>query len=562
MADALIGVIAATGVQTIAQPTNGMASATTGKAVGDYAPKASVGAVPNVVPSVVLDPVPAVQAGHFFFDFYFRIWVVPDVLEQQNPVVGVAIPFAIWNAYPYPPTNELTGITATAGDGLTFDFAPGEVYRAIEYKTVHLTITPDAPINIDASFAFEFDLGTGHFRFKATIADFVQMIPDPPVTETWAWLTDVIESRNNTEQRIALRSTPRRSIKFGFLLEDETERRRQYNRWFKSLGNQIILPYYQYHTKARRTSDVGESKLYFDPALTDLRDGEFAIVMDESTVTGHLVKIATVDVDGATLDSPLNFAVGTNMLIVPAFMSRLNDRSGLAMKMVTGHIDVAALAVNYREEFKRPGSAAVIQTYDGLPVLHLRPIANGETPEIFDANYSVIDSQVGASAMFVSWPHPVVGTTRKWTIRRRTNPADMDWWRDFLDTLLGQREPFLMPTWFADLALAAAPVPSANSIRVVGSDYANFYFPFDTFQRLQLETEAGAVIWRKVLAATKDPDGATTLTLDTPLGADPADVAIAKVSFLNKVRLANDTVTLTHEKLRTQIELAIKTVDL
>lgn len=506
-------------------------------------------------------PVPVVQAGHFLFDFYYRIWVLPETLRAQNPVIGVPIPFAIWNAYPQPPVNALDSITVTNGTGLTFDFGPPDSWRAIELKDVHITIGSTAPLDIDASFEFNFDFGAGLFFFTASIADFVQMIPDPPVQETWAWLTDVIPSRNNTEQRIALRATPRRSIKYGFLLEDETERRRQYRRWYKSMGHKIVLPYYQYHTRLTQASASGSTKLFFDPALTDVRDGEFVIVMDEPTNTGHPVKLETVEADGATTEGPLAFDATTKMIVAPAFTSKLDDRTGLSMQMVTGHIDVTALSLDFRPLFKRPGSTAVIQTYDGLPVLHLRPIAGNDSPETFDANYDVIDSDTGVQDLYVSWPHPVVNMLRRWTIRRRQNPGEMDWWRDFLDAVLGQRDPFLMPTWFSDLIPNGNPPPGAGTIDIVDVDYASAYYPYDTFKRLQIETEAG-IVWRKVVQALLNSDGTTTLVLDSPLGPTLADVTINKISYLNRTRLASDTVTLTHDKLRTLISLSTKMVDL
>jgi hypothetical protein len=511
--------------------------------------------------STAYPDVPAAIAGNFLFDYYYRIWVLPEVLNAQNPVLDVPIPFAVWNAYPQPAVNPLDAIIATNDAGLSLDFAAGDTWRAIEYKDVNVTIGVTAPLNIAAEYEFDFGAGVGHFYFNATIADFVQMIPDPPVTETWSWLTDVIPSRNNTEQRISLRATPRRTIKYGFLLEDETERRRQYQRWYKSLGSRIVLPFYQYQTRLAQPSALGDSKLWFDPAYTDVRAGEFVIVMNEATVTGYLVKLDTVEADGATTDSPLTFDADAGMIVAPCFTSRLDDRTGLTMKSVTGHLDVAATVLTYRPSFKRPGSTAVIETFDGLPVLHLRPIAAGESPEQFDANYEVVDSETGLEELYISWPHPVVAMTRKWTIRRRQNPAEMDWWRDFLDTVLGMREPFLLPTWFADLTVAEAPTVGSGTLKINGGDYASLYWPYDTFRRLQIETESG-IIWRKVLDATANPDGTSTLQLDTTFGGDPADVAISKISYLNRARLASDTVTLTHERLRTQIELATRTVDI
>jgi hypothetical protein len=563
MADVFAGVVDAAGPAIPFTEISGAANADPfPAAVADTAAAdvpALVGAVAYPDSAIYAD-VPAVVAGNFLFDYYYRIWVLPEVLNAQNPIYDVPIPFAIWNAFPQPLTNTLESIDRLAATGLSLDIDVGAVFRAVEYRVVNVTITPAAGLTIAAEFDFNFDAGTGRFFFNATIADFVQMVPDPPVTETWAWLTDVIPSRDNTEQRIALRSTPRRTIKYGFLLEDETERRRQYQRWYKSLGNPIVLPFYQYHTKLVATSLEGSSKLYFDPAKTDMRDGDFVIVMNEATVTGHLVKIDSVDPDGATTNAPLQFDATKGLLVAPTFTSRLNDNTGLSMKSVTGHLDVAAMVLTYRASFKRPGSTAVIPTFDGMPVLNLRPIAAGETPEVFDANYDVVDSTTGIQRMYVSWPHPVVGGTRKWTIRRRQNPAEMDWWRDFLDTIKGQWKAFLMPTWFADLTLAELPTVGTGQLRITNADYASLYFPFDTFQRLQLETDAG-ILWRKVLAATQNPDGTTTLQLD--IGFASADeVAIAKVSFLNRCRLNSDTVTLTHERLRTQIELPTRTVDL
>lgn len=507
---------------------------------------------------VTLDEAGAGMARGFVEDFYYHIWVIPQTLALQNPRPNTDIPFLIWNAYPY--DNDVEVITGTDADGLELDLVPVDTFSAIELRTVNLRITPSAPIQIDASFLFEFTEGSGILYFTADIADFVQMQPDPPVSEQWAWLTDVIENRDGSEQRIALRGTPRRTIKYGFMLESEAERRRQYNRWFKSLPTRLVIPYYQYSTALIQDSAAGESKLYFDPARTDLRDGEFAIVYEAQTDAGYLVKIGTVDADGATLDAPLTFSATADMIIAPAFTSRLFDNTGFTMKYVTGNIQVQAESLVARSSFTRPGSTAVIPTFDGLPVLDIRPISQGDVPEVFDANYEVIDGITGVQDIFTSWPHPAVGTTRKWTIRRLQNPGEMDWWRDFLDGAKGRQNPFLMPTWFADLYAAEAPALSSTQLTLQASDYSALYFPYEAYKRLQIETAAG-IIWRKVVSCSENEDGTTTLELDAAFGATAEDVDIQKISFLNLVRLSTDTVSLTHERIRTRIELTTRTID-
>lgn len=504
---------------------------------------------------------PGVTAGMvraFVGDFYYRIWAIPEVLEVQNPRLNTDIPFLIWNAYPY--ENDLTDIGVTNGDGLELDVEPVSEFRPIELRTINLQITPSAPIQIDAVFEFIFAEGSALFYFSANIADFVQMVPDPPVQEVWAWLTDIIAARNGAEQRIALRAAPRRSIRYSFMLEDETERRRQYNRWFKSLSTRLVLPYYQYATGLTQAVASGGSQLYFDPARTDLRDGEFALIYDTASEQGYLVKIAAVETDGATLDSPITFDATTDMIIAPAFTSRLADRTGFDMQKVTGKITVQGESLVSRAAFSRPGSEAVIPTYDGLPVMNIRPISVGDNPETFDANYEVIDGRTGVQDIFTAWLHTEVIMTRKWTIRRLQDPGEMDWWRDFLDLVRGQQNPFLIPTWFADLTPAAPPSVSTTQLVITGSDYAALYFPHQTFKRLQIETAAG-LIWRTVVSAVDNGDGTTTLELNLPFGDTADDVLIGKISFLNIVRLASDTVTLQHERIRTQIELTTRTID-
>lgn len=559
MSTAILDLIAATSVMAFTQPSVDAANPSAGNLVSGVEAPATVGAAATPTVTTIAN-VPGVLPGHFLFDFYYRIWVIPQTINAQNPSIGAPIPFAIWNAYPQPLTNTLTSIADVAGDGLEFDFDVGDVWKAIEYKVVNITITPAAPIEIAAEFTFSFSSGSEKLFFNASIADFVQMVPDPPVEETWAWLTDIIPARDGTEQRIALRSTPRRSIKYAFVLENEFERRRQYNRWYKSLASRIVLPYYQYSTPLTAGSSVGSSSLYFDPARTDLRDGEFALVYDALTDNGYLVKIDTVEVDGVTTDTPLTFEPSVGMVIAPAFTSRLLDKTGLSMYLVTGKVDLAAEALNSRVLFSRPGSTAVINTYDGYPVLDIRPIGTGETPELFQANYEVVDGETGIQAIYSAWPHPAVHTTRQYTIRRLQNPGEMDWWRDFLGGLYGQREPFLQPTWFPDLYLASAPAPGDPGITITGSDYVSLYFPYDAFKRLQLETAAG-IIWRKVLTAVDNGDGTSTLTFDTPIGGTPDDATISRISYLNLVRLSSDTITLSHGRIRTQIELPTRTVD-
>lgn len=492
--------------------------------------------------------------------YYFQIWVIPRTLTAQNPSVGIGIPFNIWNAYPYP--NTLQSISAEDDEGLELNFEPPDEWRAIEYREVEISITPAAPIQISASYEFVFEFGAGQFFFEAVIADFVQMRPDPPVTEHWDWLTDVVVGHNGVEQRIALRDTPRRSTSYEIGLEHEADRRQQYNRWFTSLATRLVFPYYQYSVRIDQPADIGDTEIFFDPAKTDMRGGEFVVILSEATETGGLVRLDEVTSTGAILDSPLQFSVNRGSIVSPAFSSRIENRSGFQMFQVHGLLKVEAQVLDVRSEFSRPGSSAVIQRLDGLPILTELPIAtSGPSPEDFDVNYEVIDSDTGLLDIKSSWPHPKVIMQRKFAVRRFQEAEKMDWWRDFLDEVKGMRGPFLMSTQFGDLVPAENPATDSAILRIFSQNYESSYFPFETYRRIEILLKDGRRLWREVLSVTENEPGDLNLNLSSSFGSNAADVDIERVSFLNLCRLSSDRVTLIHDHQRTEIQLSIQTTD-
>lgn len=529
---------------------------------GDTSPEALDGAISDgaisAISTVLLADSPGALALHFAGDYYYRIWVIPDSLTLQNPQLGVPIPFEIWNAYPW--DNNLDSIGGTGQTGLSLNLSAPSLFTEIELREVEITIGFDAPPQITAEFIFDFAQGSGTLDFSATIAEFVQMVPDPPVTEYWEWLTDIITGHDGSEQRIALRGVPRRYTSYSFMLEDEGARRRQAERWFKSLASRIVLPYYQYAGLLEQTSAIGATKLFFDPQRVDVRDEEFVIVLDAATETGFLVKLDAVVADGATLAVPLTSEMRQGWVVSPAFTSRLADGSGPRMRTTWGNITVDAEALDVRPQFKRPGSTATINTFDGYPVLDRRPLADEEVPENYTVNYEVIDSRTGLLNIKTSWPHPFMAGERKFLVQRYLDPEEMDWWRDFLGDLRGMQNPFLLPTWRQDLTVPQAPSAGSSQLLVSQTDYVSLYFPYESYKRLQIET-AGGTIWRKVLQATNNGDGTVTLELDNAFGLNPEDVDVRRVSFLNLARLGRDRVKLSHAHHTTTIAIGVRTVD-
>lgn len=527
-------------------------------------PADETGAVSGAIPDVSVPSLPSAGVGldpFYLGEVYWRIWCVPYFMRPQNPELDTDIPFILWNAYPVPPVNTMNSIGGSGQTGLTLDLVAPRDFDAIEELTVNLQITSSAPIDISALYTFNFDYGTGTFQFETSIADWIKIQPEQPVVETWQWLSDVIGGWDSTEQRISVRRQPRRRIEYSILLEDQIARQREYDRWYNSLLESIVIPFYQYSTRITQNSIITDTKIYFDPARTDMRDGELVVIYRGSIDESFLLRLNVVEADGATLASPLTVDINLGDIVAPAFECRLDNRTGPTMTSVSGGLDVKAWVTEFRSSFDRPGSTAIIDEFDSLMILDRRPLARNSVAEVFDINPTIFDTGSGLHDQRSAWLHAFIGGVRQFTIPRRTQPGEMDYWRDFLTTLVGMREPFLLPTFRRDLFLAQIPNPGDQLLLIEGANYGSQYWPHDTYKRLQFWNSSNEIIYRKVDAVADQPGETTLITLDNPLPLNLNWAEDFTISFLNKVRLASDDVQLSHYEMYTILELAVRTTD-
>lgn len=496
----------------------------------------------------------------FVGDFYYRIWVIPRTLYATNPRIGVPIPFHIWNAFPEPPINVLTAIAGTGDDNLSLDLAAPEDFRAIEYREIGVTILNNLEPEISAEYEFTFNQGSALFNFLATVVQFISMRPDVPVKEKWSWLTEIIRAWDSGEQRIALRTYPRKKISYQLLVQDEDDRREQYDRWYRSVGFDLMIPSYQYATVVTAPASVGATKIFLDPTRLDVRDGESIIILDPQTEEAIFTTVATVELDGLELASPLGAAVGGHYLVAAIHRGRVPDRTGLQMRTVYGHVKVDAEIFDWdtRLSLSRPNSLATLTTFDGLNVLDRRPLAESDVGELFERGHEVLDNLVGKSDIKSSWPHAFPLGPRQFIVHRETDPAEMDWWRDFLDAARGRQNPFLMSTYRPDLTVAQEPTPGISTLLISEGRYVADYFPHPAFQRVEIELVDGSLLRAVVQDAELNPDGTALLTLSENFGAV---TDIVRVSFLNLARLNDDDVEWEHDHIYSWVEIQVRAVD-
>ncbi|HLP67781.1 MAG TPA: hypothetical protein VK181_09705, partial [Rhizobium sp.] len=187
----------------------------------------SLGAFEFDIGSVLPETFSGQRQHSFMDDYYFRVYFIPAALDLgtiAEPTVGNVV---AWNADFRVAT--MTSVVPTIGLGMSYagDPAPYPL-KAMALRTWGVLVTLEGPPALNDALNFTFD--TGQFYPLRVTAFRVQPLPENlwPWTINWKdglniaeeFKTDIIEARSGREQRIAMRSTPRKTLEFSILLRN------------------------------------------------------------------------------------------------------------------------------------------------------------------------------------------------------------------------------------------------------------------------------------------------------------------------------------------------------
>lgn len=515
-----------------------------------------LGGPPLPVPMPAVPSATGVMALYFAGDFYYRIWVLPSILEERSPTIGSPIYFNVWNAYPW--RNAISSVTVQDGDGLSISISPGDIFEDLELRRCEIVISSGAPSDIEAEYSIAFADGFASLRFIASLSSVMRPIPESPVLEEWEWKTDIMESVSGAEQRFATRSVPRRRITTSYLIGDDEEWRFWSRFLFGRIGGSIEIPLYQYATYLTAPTTAGDTEIYFDPDETDVRAGERIGIWDPSSLSGSEEKIVALTASGAVLAKGITSSAETGNYVVPLSSVRVADRTGIDMRSVSGFVRLLSDVLDVKTPLLRPGATPSYIWIDEKIVLERRPIVQGSVPSVFDLDQNLIDGQTGVHGFRTYWSHPKILGERSFLIMRGHGSADPNWWRGFFNAARGRQKTFLMPTWRRDFELVSPTQDGDESIVLsgVGHHAALLQFPMNGYLQLESATSLDRV---KIKNVSEDTNADTTsVELESPVQAHGAN---AVVSLLNVCRLDSDTVKFTHYHDHSIVKLMIRAVD-
>lgn len=365
---------------------------------------------------------------------------------------------------------------------------------------------------------------------------------------TFSWLTDVLKSWSGKEQRIAINSMPRQRYEFSSLLTDG-QTREVFSLLAGAANDGVLfllgLAYEALTIVSSTSSTIAvQSTTFADWAVP----GQRIMVVSRDGLTNGTATIQSAGGGVININADLTAIALPGARVMPAQGVYLEPDQSLGRYRVNaGTIDLAARAARHKFGLSSNfGIGATVNTFD--------VDGDGVAIPLWDFG---IDTDGGVTA------HPIYSGTELvdlgGLVTARANYTQSDWGRgiriasgrtvdwQWLKALLanirGRQRTFLLPTGRSDLI----PVGDASSgtLTVQGPptagapDYANDYFPSLAHRRIKLFKTDGTIAYRKVTSAAGGA-GTQDLVLNSALSG-----ALARVEFLELVRLESDDVTVT-----------------
>lgn len=491
----------------------------------------------------------------FFDDYYNQIYLIPAIIEFGSVGSDSRRDLRIWNAYTQPIT--VNTIAVQNGSGLSLSgIAAGNVLKALEIRPAFVEASAGGTPAINATYTFSFSIGpdktlpvTGE---RSRIWDFPINWGDS-YTVSHEFLTEVITSRSQREQRIAVRQTARKRLQFGATLIGKNLRRMQ--RQMSSWNGKIwIVPEYSRHVSISAmianaaTTTVSAIPSWLSAGLSVvLVDGEIAESKIVLSVVGNVVTFVGSSALAWRSGSLLH--PGISAILSPSTSSnRVTDEAST----ITLQFDAMPASENPEPFVPAPFSYKSRE-------LFLTPYNWGEAvSEDFINFQEKVDYNRGPISLF----RPVDFSTNELkVVFMGKSSVEAEKLLQFFKRMKGQQGEFYRPSFTNDLRPIGTALTGSKFLRFAGLDNLT-YADDKVFKAVYVSSPTGLTCPNTLKAVTKivDVEGTDTLfEFDDPWAFNVGPNC--KISWMTVSRLASDTATFTwHTDSLCDVQFAMRSL--
>lgn len=448
----------------------------------------------------------------------------------------------IWNADSVRPMT-ISGMSVPSGQGITvsgmtFPYTIPPLGNATFYVTALPSDEPYIATTISvtvSTIAATYSVGVYGTRFDGQV---LSLVPDwsSPVQVSFSYQTDIFTARDGTEQRRALRQTPRRIYSFSALLygQSGTQIRSLIRKW--AAGFMFLAD----PTRGQQVSSglpAGTDRVTLDEIPRWLVAGNY-VVMSELD-QAEFRKVASIAGNVVIFSNTSENEWSSQAKVCACLYGRLSANP--QMQILTN--TVAQLAVMFECQ---PGTETDTSTgtqgatYDSRELLPFSPQWANPLSNTVIWEREVVDYGFGLTEYYTPTTFGV--DSRQASVLCDGNVQDVI---DFFGRMRGQAGEFFATTYQSDMSVVSL---NGTSMVVEGDAVYDFYQDDSPIGFLAVKLVDGSMLYSKITAVSVDGERNSVLTLDSAITANGTLTAagISSVSWLSLSRFMSDTLSVNY----------------
>jgi hypothetical protein len=302
----------------------------------------------------------------FLKDFYYRIHIYPSRIEIGNLTERLVYTIEFFNAFLT--SASLTSVTPYDNGGVNLEpIALPKLILSLTSFTAELEIILNGPATLNARYVFGFSLGPElDLLVTGTRITTFSISPDwsETVSERLSFLTQILESRDGTEQRIALRQIPRWTFRYSFLEGDDKVN--LVDSLLTGWGaRSYAVPNWIKKTKILNPISQGALTINCDTQNRGFVNGGLCVLWRDALYYDTL-EVASFTASQVTVARPVSKSYNAAYLIPATFCHLVGDRSeitALTSGLLTGEVEFES------DEVTEIPAVDLTDKYQGLAIL-------------------------------------------------------------------------------------------------------------------------------------------------------------------------------------------------
>lgn len=361
--------------------------------------------------------------------------------------------------------------------------------------------------------------------------------------ESLIWQTDILTSITGAEQRRAMRYHPRREFEFEVAIQGD-ERTLLDNLLITYGAQKWYLPLWHDVCISAHIAAAGSLYISCNHAESSLlKPNEGVFITNGDPYDFEIAELSHTGPYGINLKTGLSRAWPAGTRVYPMVPARLTDQPNL--KAITSNLMTSNVRFLDQSQPLAPTTNArtpdSLQVFRSRPLMTLEPNRSENLTHTYERMLETLDNGSSLPRVLDTAKRAFPIVEHEWTFEGR---AELSAFYGILHGLRGRSQEIFMPTFMEDFQLLGDVANGASTINVRRCGYNRSGGPRPGRQYIVIEADDFRVT-RGILSASES--GQTeSIAVDQAIGRDIPLRQVKRVSFLSRMRLNSDTVTITH----------------